>query len=126
MGKPLGQGLLAAPQSLRWVAEAPQGGGRMGQASHPRRVALTECQGPLCRRVSEGAALLEMRPGVGVFALVKQGAAEHGVGCQVEHRRGRRLPQSRNKLFSQLPCYRQCSTVDIEPAEAPQCWEELG
>src|SRR5947208_3484812 len=98
----------------------------MGQASYPRRVALAECQGPLCCRVSKGDALLEMRPGVGVFALVKQGTAEHGVGRQVEHRRDSALGQSRQKLFSQLPRRQQGSAIDIEPAETPQGWKELG
>jgi hypothetical protein len=119
-------GLLAPLLSLGWIAEAPQGGGRMGQAAHTRCVTLAECQGPLCCRVGEVNALLEMRPGVGVFALVIQGTAEHGVGCQVEHRCGRALCQSRQKLFSQLPRRRQCSTVDIEPTETPQRWKELG
>ena len=66
-----------------------------------------------------------MRPGVGVCALVKQGAAEHGVGCQAEHRRGRALCQARHKLFSQLPRCRQRAAIDIEPAETPQRWKEL-
>ena len=48
MGQRLGQGqgLLTPLHGLRRIAQAPQRDGRIGQAPHPRRLAMAEHAGP--------------------------------------------------------------------------------
>ena len=58
------------------------------KASHPRRRALAERLSPLCHRVDEGDALLQIRPGSGVFALKVGRVCQRfrtAIGCQAEY-----------------------------------------
>jgi hypothetical protein len=84
----LGQRLLTPPYGLRRIAQAPQRVSSHGKAPHPRRHAMAERLGLLRCGVNEGDALLEVRPGGGVFALEIQGAPERVMGLQAGRRFG--------------------------------------
>ena len=74
---------------------------------------MAERQGVLRCWVDAGDPLLQVRPGGGIFAQVKQGVPERVMGLQEGRWHGFTLRQC-VELFPQLPRCRQCPSSAIE------------